>query len=130
MAKVDKAAFRSRKFPLSHEALLKNLLIGHKHWEEREARLEILKHVLRIAPHNWAKRRALEKVIRHVRTSLVSLGLASPSVEEGLEMDYLVDVEALHQRELSLHVWISRYFVRQREAGPGSGTDGESANVK
>jgi hypothetical protein len=102
MAKVDKAAFRS-KFPLSYEDLLESVVIGQDQWE---ARLEILTHLLRVAPHNWAKRRALEEVIRHVRKSLVSLGSASSSVGEGLEMDYLVDVEAVLQRELSLHVWI------------------------
>lgn len=86
----------------------------------RETRLEIVKHLFRTAPHNWAKRRALESMIRDVRKTL---GSAHPVLKD-LEKDYLVNVEALLQRQLSLHVWISRYFVKKREEGPGSGTEG------
>jgi hypothetical protein len=146
MAKVDKAALRSRMFPLSYQDLLGDAVFGRLTIESPdrmpafdpdmnpglewpmlrlfEARLEILKHLFHIAPQSWAKRRALETIIAEIRKSLRF------SDSNSSEKEYLVDVEALFQRELSLRVWISRYIVKKREAGLVSGTEGESVNVK
>jgi hypothetical protein len=143
MVKLDKAALRSSSSPLSYQDLLENVVFGRlRHdidvppkgfekmlffalksvpWESRlpllEMRLEILKHLFHIGPHNWAKRRALETIMAEIREKLRF------SRVENWKKKYLVDVEALLQRELSLRGWITRYFVKKGEAGSGSGTE-------
>jgi hypothetical protein len=133
MVKVDGAGLR--KSPLAYRALLGDVVFGHgtptridgdkgatayrqgsligrSILPVYDVRLELLRHLVHIAPPNWAKWVAPVATLRVVR------GLQRrPLKMDRRNMDFWVDVEALLQRQLTLRGWVSSYLVKEREVG-------------